>query len=485
MMVYAVLVSALFAMGAAIAHRLIRSSLPGTRFIWAAAMAAALLMIATTPARLRAPVEEPAVEVAPPSAAATLSELPMSVAARAAVRLPAWGSSALSAFWVGSALTALLVLAASYRRHRRRIALAQLSVLDGTRVRITESLGPAVVGVWRPDIVVPRWLLGRAREEQSMVVRHERSHVEVGDPALLLAGCVAAALMPWNPVCWYMLARLRLAIELDCDRRVLRTGAPARAYGALLIELTSAAPAARIGAPAFACRHSQLERRLLAMTDRPLSHTRTRLLAAAGVAVLAVLGACQADLPTAAEVESMDVAALEKEVAVIPGLKLASENAIYFLDGLLVDRSTVMALDGSLITNLEVQRNEDAPKILVSTRQSGGERQAFTREQAAAAETRTTLERAAGDGNSGSPKVMTSGVLTILRPKSNSGETEVPYPAMIIDGVMVERTKLQGIRPSDIEKVEVVKGAAALAQYGEKAANGVILVTTWAAAKKP
>lgn len=478
-MVYTILVSALLAVGAAAAHRLVRNSLPGTRFIWATAIGAGLLLLAATPARLRAPVLEPAVPAnVAVSPSGSLAELPMSVAARAALQLPAWTAPALTTLWIGSALIALLALAASYRRHRRRIAHAERGTLEGTAVRITESLGPAVVGVWRPDIVIPRWLLGRAPAERSMVVRHERSHVEVGDPALLLAGCVATALMPWNPVAWYMLARLRLAIELDCDRRVLRGGAPARDYGALLIDLTSAAPAARIGAPAFACRHSQLERRLLAMSDRPISHTRARLLAAAAVAALAVLGACQADLPTAAEVESMDVAAVEKRVELVPGLKLANENTVYFLDGVLVDRSTVMALDGASIQNLEVQRNGDAPRILVSTREASDVRQVFTRMQAAEAEARVTSDRAASAG-------VPVGTLRRVRPTvALTKESEVPYPNLVIDGVMVEGKKLPLLRPADIEKIEVTKGAAASAKYGEKGVNGVIEVTTKAAAKK-
>ncbi len=50
-------------------------------------------------------------------------------------------------------------------------------------------------------------------------------------------------------------------------------------------------------------------------------------------------------------------------------------------------------------------------------------------------------------------------------------------PLIIVDGIMVN-TNLADINVDDIENVEVVKGAAAAALYGSKAANGVIVVST-------
>lgn len=41
--------------------------------------------------------------------------------------------------------------------------------------------------------------------------------------------------MPWNPALWWIVRRLRLAIETDCDRRVLHAGTDVHAYGVLLL----------------------------------------------------------------------------------------------------------------------------------------------------------------------------------------------------------------------------------------------------------
>ncbi|MDR0394865.1 MAG: SusC/RagA family TonB-linked outer membrane protein [Tannerella sp.] len=53
----------------------------------------------------------------------------------------------------------------------------------------------------------------------------------------------------------------------------------------------------------------------------------------------------------------------------------------------------------------------------------------------------------------------------------------VPFPAKIISSASVS-TPLTGIRPSDVESIEVLKGADAMALYGAKAANGAVIIKT-------
>lgn len=51
-------------------------------------------------------------------------------------------------------------------------------------------------------------------------------------------------------------------------------------------------------------------------------------------------------------------------------------------------------------------------------------------------------------------------------------------PLVIIDGVTSRPEALQGLNPSDVESVSVLKDGAAAAIYGARAAGGVILITT-------
>ncbi len=52
-------------------------------------------------------------------------------------------------------------------------------------------------------------------------------------------------------------------------------------------------------------------------------------------------------------------------------------------------------------------------------------------------------------------------------------------PLYVIDGIpMDDPSPLNGISPSDIESIDILKDASATAIYGSRAANGVVLVTT-------
>src|SRR5690606_39266273 len=109
--------------------------------------------------------------------------------------------------------------------------------VDGEPVLLSADIGPAVVGMRRARIVMPAWVLGIDRELRRLLLLHEREHMRARDPQLLLAGLMLVAVLPWNPFVWLQFLRLRLAIEVDCDARVLRTSRDARGYGALLLEV--------------------------------------------------------------------------------------------------------------------------------------------------------------------------------------------------------------------------------------------------------
>jgi hypothetical protein len=132
------------------------------------------------------------------------------------------------------------------------------------------------------------------------------------------------AIMPWNPLMWYALSRLRLAVEIDCDRRVLlqRHTAPAT-YGELLLELSTHRSSFAAPLPVLAYNTSHLERRLIAMTQRPARHVLARRTSGAAIALVAIVAACESRLPTAAEIE-----APVKEVKIAEGHLLVSDSSV-------------------------------------------------------------------------------------------------------------------------------------------------------------
>ena len=52
----------------------------------------------------------------------------------------------------------------------------------------------------------------------------------------------------------------------------------------------------------------------------------------------------------------------------------------------------------------------------------------------------------------------------------------------VVDGVRLQRDQLPSLRNDQISAVEVIKGRAALKQYGPDASYGVVVITTKAAA---
>lgn len=53
-----------------------------------------------------------------------------------------------------------------------------------------------------------------------------------------------------------------------------------------------------------------------------------------------------------------------------------------------------------------------------------------------------------------------------------------PRPLLVIDGKVASWDGSSDLNPSEIETVEVVKGAAALRLYGAEAKHGVVQITT-------
>ena len=204
----------------------------------------------------------------------------------------------LGVLWILGSVLVLGLFALFCLRLRRLRARCEPRDVCGERVLRSDGFGPAVLGLIRSRIVLPSWTFGLGEKELEMVVMHEREHVRARDPALLAVGLLLASISPWNPAVWWSLARLRLAVEGDCDRRVLARGTPARSYARLL--LTVAAGSRRTPHPAPALirgGHSAIERRLM-MIKTATRKPRIRasiLTAAAGVGLFAL--ACDTPIP--------------------------------------------------------------------------------------------------------------------------------------------------------------------------------------------
>ncbi|MDQ3388205.1 MAG: M56 family metallopeptidase [Gemmatimonadota bacterium] len=278
-MLYAALVSALLGIGAVALEQLLLLYRRPTRPAW---IACVLLSVALPIMLPRAPADELASPIADASSGAA-SGLNVSPEVIAGATVPAaevpptstLSDTLLRGGWVLGSVAVLVWIATSdraLRRGRRRWRRARIA---GIPILVSASTGPAVVGFLRPAIVLPEWVLSWQETRQRLIVEHEAEHLRAGDPRLLLASLLALVLCPWNPVLWWQVRRLRLAVEVDCDARVLRHHPDARGYGALLLEVGRFASGGNLSAAAFSKPHSFLERRIRMMT-RPNPHHRFR-----------------------------------------------------------------------------------------------------------------------------------------------------------------------------------------------------------------
>ncbi len=202
----------------------------------------------------------------------------------------------LAVVWALLSASFLAYLGLSALRLRRALDGSRRERVDGYDVLVSIGTGPAVVGVWRQRIVIPGWVLEADEAARRMILAHEHEHVVAGDPRLLASSFVALALMPWNPALWWQTRRLRLALELDCDARVVRDSSNARGYGALLLDVVERGGRGTFAAT-FAEPRSLIERRIRALTAaRPRARGWKATPALAGTA-LCIAAACGAPRP--------------------------------------------------------------------------------------------------------------------------------------------------------------------------------------------
>ena len=195
--------------------------------------------------------------------------------------------------WTASALTAAMFGIAIWRLVQRRRAWHRTS-MDGHSVLVSEAEGPAIVGFMRSAIVVPKWALAESERVRALIMAHELEHQRAGDHVVSALALIATIAQPWNPAVWWLARRLRVALEVDCDARVLRRGSDPRTYGLLLLEAGSRAAGCRLPIPSLSRPLSSLEERLQIITAERRSG---RLRAARLALVAAILVATAAFLP--------------------------------------------------------------------------------------------------------------------------------------------------------------------------------------------
>jgi beta-lactamase regulating signal transducer with metallopeptidase domain len=487
---YVLLTGSLLAVAALALDSVLRRTMLPTRWVWVASLTGMALLAVIAPreqqpfaARFDKIVVVPSATLEPsrkaPGILAMMAEMRETSATSfrtalvSAERSGARLAGPLAIAWAVATAALLSMLVIVLRRANQARRRWPRADVHGIQVRVAPAVGPAVIGLARPDIVVPGWLMQRSADEQQLVVMHEREHLAARDQLLPVGAWIVAALLPWHPAVWWSMSRLRLAIELDCDARVLHRGVQPRSYGTLLIEIAGQCAGHRIGALALADRPSHLERRLLAMKSSRSRIGIARALTLVGVAALAVVAACEARLPTSAELDAMDAATIQKTAQKAIALrKTPGDTVRFYVNDLLVTESDAAKIEGSKVATVNVMKSRDGKsgEVRIKTVDGSLLPAPTTIPDTGATAMRLRELRATQVGEAKVTGLRTSGM-----PLSKT----VFDGLIVIDGLTVSEEKLASLPRESIQSIEVVKGAAAQAAYADpRAARGVIKVVT-------
>lgn len=435
--VYAMAVGVLLTGAATLVEGALRGAERPARLVWLLALAATVAAPWWGPRTAADPVSIPA--SAPPAGAvpaatptvpahSTLDRL----AAGLAVPVPG-----LAWIWWGLAGLGVGVVAVGLVRLERRAARWPRTRIEGEEVSISRDFGPALVGLRRPRTVLPGWALTLARRELALILEHEQAHRRAGDAATLALGLLTAAACAWNPVVWWQYRRLRDAVEMDCDRRLLRRGVPVAAYARVLVLVRLRAAAPGGATAALVESKSSLERRLKTM--RAFPWTRRKVALSGALALGLVVVACETPAPSPVDVEP-EAAAAETETVFeaqetagsilkrMPGG--APDGPLIVVDGVVRDDAVLADLAALLIERIEVVKG-GAAREFYGERGANGVVRITTKEGAATAGEARFEEREVP-----LPKVR----LHETRPRRDGAEEEVPFGTFRLREVPADRS---------------------------------------------
>ena len=196
----------------------------------------------------------------------------------------------VAATWLAGTLSVSLVAIAAQRRYRLRLSGAvplhgttlPWPVLQATRA----DMGPALVGAWRPRIVLPTDFEHRYEPaERALILAHEAMHARRHDGWWCLIGQAVASLFWFHPMAWWGLRSLRHDLELACDAAVLRANdAPRALYARAMLKTQATGALLPVGC-SWSSRHPITERIVMLKRIQP-GHAR-RLAGRASVGLLA------------------------------------------------------------------------------------------------------------------------------------------------------------------------------------------------------
>lgn len=216
-----------------------------------------------------------------------------------------------------------------------------------------------------------------------------------------------------------------------------------------------------------------------------------RAVSAGALALGAVLAACEAKLPTDADVQQMDVASAEQTARGLKVLPVADSLTMYTVDGLPVTAEAARAISANMIAAVNVSKSRDPngrAEIHITTK-PGHDTLRVALDTSRIRLSGVMVARIGDKDQRGGMMVTTFGDKQqngARGPGAGTQKSQATFSGLVyIDGVRSSLSAMNALSPKEIASVDVMKGAAAVKAYSDPAAaNGVISIRTLKAAKQ-
>jgi beta-lactamase regulating signal transducer with metallopeptidase domain len=234
-----------------------------------------------------------------PPIVVALAGLPDALASSAVAPVAGDWRTWAAVFWFVGVVVALTVAAHAQRRYGAKLRGAERYGNVPSRWRILRAAdpwtGPALVGAWRPRIVVPADFADRYDDtERALILAHEAMHARRRDGCWCLLAQSVTAIFWFHPLAWWALSALRHDQELACDAGVLRENRGVRrSYANAMLKALSATLPLPVGC-AWSPRHPLTERIAMLKQTPPSRARRTGGMVLAVAAVLLGAGGAYA-----------------------------------------------------------------------------------------------------------------------------------------------------------------------------------------------
>ncbi len=248
----------------------------GNRLEWAPALGA---MPATAlMARSMAPVGQPL-----PGAWPFMPALPVA---------RDWAAFAIFGVWMCGFAAVALLRFRGWRRIRAAVrASTPFGYVQTVEVRSSAALlEPGVVGLFRPTLLLPRGIAERLKPPQlNAILAHELCHVRRCDNVTSAIHMIVEALFWFDPVVWWIGARLVEERERACDEAVLRLGTQPYDYAEGILTVCRSyleSPVSCVSGVTGSNLKKRIQDILMGRIARDLSFAKKLMLATAAIIVV-------------------------------------------------------------------------------------------------------------------------------------------------------------------------------------------------------